>query len=216
MSESGIVAHPETDLARPELERPGLAGRIYWISGRIAGACLAFYFLGFLFAYVYLKTLNVNGMWRPHHIRASLTFGTLVLVFTIAGWVAFEYGCRMLALEQWRRWRLMTRVCPTLLLVDIGLLVVHLVRPRFAYAASAYTSVFAGTYWSMALALLGLLYTIAVLAAQSPGTPAESAQGTPGGASPAAMAKPAEATRFVLRVLVVIEVVAWVLIYVVR
>ena len=36
-----------------------------------------FFFVGFVFAYFYLRSLNNGGMWHPRHVAPSLVLGTL-------------------------------------------------------------------------------------------------------------------------------------------
>ena len=45
--------------------------RALFIGARLFVAADAFFFLGFLFAYLYLRALNSNGLWHPPHIHPS-------------------------------------------------------------------------------------------------------------------------------------------------
>jgi hypothetical protein len=216
MSDHGLIAHPESHLERPELEHAGLAGRTYFISSRIAGACLAFYFLGFLFAYVYLKTLDTHARWHPQHVNPSTGTGVAVLVLALAGLAAYEFGYRALAASLWNKWRTALRASLVLTLAATGVLMAQLFDPGFPYGIAAFASVFVGAYWSVVLALFGVLYTVGTLSAQSHRVPPESREHLEDLSSPAALRPAAEATRFVLLVLGAVEVLAFVGLYLVR
>src|SRR5256885_15586499 len=53
-------------------------------AGRLFVAADAFLFLGFLFAYLYLRTLNNHGLWNPPGQNPSGTMGVVVLVLVVA------------------------------------------------------------------------------------------------------------------------------------
>ena len=68
----------------PELER-----RIVHLGSILLAAGTAFFFIAFLFAFLYLRALNSNGLWggiKPHHhVQASLGLGIAILVCVLAG-----------------------------------------------------------------------------------------------------------------------------------
>jgi heme/copper-type cytochrome/quinol oxidase subunit 3 len=68
----------------PEVER-----RIYSLGSILLAAATAFFFIAFLFAFLYLRALNSNGLWgagKPHHhVHASLGLGIAILVCVLAG-----------------------------------------------------------------------------------------------------------------------------------
>jgi len=216
MADSGTVAHPDANLERAELERPQLSGRTLWVGSRVLGACVIFYFLGFVFAYVYLKTLDVNHHWRHGPAAPSALVGSLILVLVLTGTAAYAVGVRSLEREQWQRWRRLTALSAMGLLAAALMLVVELVDPAFPYGISAYVSVFVGWSWSLVVILLVVSYFVTSLFAQSRRVPPESRQHTEDLASPTALLGSADAVRFVMFVVAGIEVLAWVLLYLVR
>jgi MFS family permease len=216
MADSGIVAHPDADLERAEFERPQLSGRTLWVGSRVLGACVGFYFLGFVFAYVYLKTLDVNHHWRHGPAAPSVLAGLLTMVLVLTGATAYVAGMRALEREQWQRWRSSTGLSVVGLLAGALVLVVQLVNPGFPYGVSAYASVFVGWSWSLVIVLLAVSYFVAALFAQSLRVPPETRQHAEDLTSPTALLRSAEAVRFVMFVVAGIEVLAWVLLYLVR
>lgn len=216
MTESGAVAHPEASLIRPEIEEPGLAGRTIVVGARLLGACIAFYFLGFLFAFVFLKTVDSRSLWRPKHMHGSSVVGIVVLVLVLVMAASFVWATNRLQHGRWDAWRRGSRISVLVGLAAVAVLVVQLFHPGFPYGAAAYASVFVGWFWSLALALLAMLYAITTLSAQSHRTPPEEKIDVPDLSSPAAMTPMAEATRFLVVLVAGVEIVAWVLLYLVR
>src|SRR5437764_234332 len=71
---------------------------------RIWAASEAFFFLAFFFAFLYLRALNTNGLWRGwphHHPSPSLAFGIAILL-CVVGSAAIARGAVLVAPEMWR------------------------------------------------------------------------------------------------------------------
>ena len=66
-----------------EAEDPSCSARNLAPAAHLFASATAMLFLGFVFAYFYLRSLNSNGLWRPKHVDPSLTLGTL----STAAWV---------------------------------------------------------------------------------------------------------------------------------
>ena len=62
------------------------------LRGPPLASATAFFFLGFVFAYFYLRSLNNGGMWQPKHVDPSLTLGTLVTACLVASAVVLRLG----------------------------------------------------------------------------------------------------------------------------
>jgi heme/copper-type cytochrome/quinol oxidase subunit 3 len=76
--------------AAPIAEEPREVGRrIVHLGSILLAAATAFFFIAFLFAFLYLRALNSNGLWgagKPHHhVHASLGLGIAILVCVLAG-----------------------------------------------------------------------------------------------------------------------------------
>src|SRR5438046_8247545 len=71
---------------------------------RIWAASEAFFFLAFFFAFLYLRALNTNGLWRGwphHHPSPSLAFGIAILL-CVVGSAAIARGAVLVAPKLWR------------------------------------------------------------------------------------------------------------------
>src|SRR4029079_12826517 len=72
-------------------------GRNQAIAGRLFVAADAFLFLAFVFAYLYLRALDNNGMWNPPGQNPSGAMGLVVLVLVVATAAVVHAGAGRLA-----------------------------------------------------------------------------------------------------------------------
>ena len=79
------LAVDETQYGVVEQEPPELLGRNLSSAGHLLASSTAFFYLAFLFAYLYLRSLNNAHMWRPKHVDPSLTLGTIVTALLVVG-----------------------------------------------------------------------------------------------------------------------------------
>src|SRR5205807_8477281 len=71
---------------------------------RLWAAAQAFFFLAFFFAFLYLRALNTNGLWRGwphHHPNPSLAFGIAILICVLAS-AAVARGAVLIGPAMWR------------------------------------------------------------------------------------------------------------------
>src|SRR5438309_10559466 len=74
--------HPTVTTA-DGLEPPELLARNIRVGSRLWAASQAFFFIAFFFAFLYLRALNTNGLWRGwphHHPNPSTAFGVAILI----------------------------------------------------------------------------------------------------------------------------------------
>jgi heme/copper-type cytochrome/quinol oxidase subunit 3 len=156
-------------------ESAELVARDLSTGGRLFVAADAFLFLGFLFAYLYLKALNNNGMWNPKGENPSGAMGVTVLVLVVVTAVVLTLAGRRMAAAGPAAYRV-----PAVAAVLIGLVATllagsQLFRPGFSPAfAGSFGSVFIGFMAFYVLHLLGGVYWIEIQVAQKP---AESLRG---------------------------------------
>lgn len=141
----------------------------YWTGSRLFVAVSAMLFVGGLFAYFYLRSLNNNGLWRAPGQRPSpeLSFAVLVLVLASAG--LFVWAAR--SLRRGRRgpldWRVAATTSVLLLVGAIALQVWELGRLTFFPGSSGFASVYVGVM-PVFVAYLGIgAYWVETLLARS-------------------------------------------------
>ncbi len=70
--------------SRIEPEPPEWQPRALWIGARLLCGAISFFFISFVFAYFYLKSLDLNKSWRiGHNVHPSIGLGVAVVVALI-------------------------------------------------------------------------------------------------------------------------------------
>src|SRR5574340_379369 len=80
-----------------EPEPPELQQRNLWVGARLLVSSTIFLFLPFVFAFVYLASLDNGGMWRPQGVEAPTGWGIAILACVVAAaglvaWARSELG----------------------------------------------------------------------------------------------------------------------------
>jgi heme/copper-type cytochrome/quinol oxidase subunit 3 len=99
------LAYEGTGYEVVEEEPPELLGRNLVSAGYLLAGATAFFFVAFLFAYFYLRSLDNAGMWKPSGIDASVGWGTAVVVCYVLSALLVRLGLidhRALRRQQWR------------------------------------------------------------------------------------------------------------------
>jgi len=143
----------------PEVEMRVQRAGLYLLAGAVA-----FFFVAFLFAFLYLRALNNNGLWgggkRGHHVHPALTAGIVILVCVLASVALAQLGKRA---AQWR-----LPACGGALalgLVAVGVQCWQYTALGFGPGDGGYASVYLGwTGFFTIFAFVALLWLEAILA----------------------------------------------------
>jgi heme/copper-type cytochrome/quinol oxidase subunit 3 len=186
-------------------ERPDLLARNIRVGSRIWAAAQAFFFLAFFFAFLYLRALNTNGLWRGwphHHPSPSMAFGVAILI-CVLGSAATAMGSVRLAPGLWRftAWAALG-----LALAAVGLQSAQFSSLGFGPTDGAYASVFVGWSGMFALILLGTCYWLGTVIGDV----------SRAGSIPEVRAAAVDGVGLVLLVLAGVELAAFILLYVVK
>jgi heme/copper-type cytochrome/quinol oxidase subunit 3 len=73
-----------------ELEPPEWQPRAMWVGARMLCGAAAFFFISFVFAYFYLRSLDTNSSWKIGHVSPPTGWGIIILVVLIASAVALR------------------------------------------------------------------------------------------------------------------------------
>src|SRR5437899_5598321 len=188
-----------------DVEQPDVLARNIRVGSRIWAASQAFFFLAFFFAFLYLRALNTNGLWRGwphHHPSPSIAFGVAILI-CVLGSAVVARGAVLVAPEMWR---VTTWAALVLALAAVGLQSAQFSSLGFGPTDAAYASVFVGWSGLFALFLLGTSYWLVTVIGDV----------TRVGSLPELRAAAVDAIGFVLLVLAGIEIAAFILLYVVK
>src|SRR5438477_11629347 len=186
------------------LEPPELLARNIRVGSRLWAASQAFFFVSFFFAFLYLRALNTNGLWRGwphHHPSPSLPFGVAILL-CVLGSAAVARGAVLVAPEMWR---VTTWAALVLALAAVGLQSAQFSSLGFGPTDAAYASVFVGWSGLFALFLLGTSYWLVTVIGDVRRV----------GSLPEVRAAMVDGAGFVLLVLAGVEIAAFILLYIV-
>jgi hypothetical protein len=203
---------PQTHFV-PEPEDPAILAANVNVGVRLLASAVTFIFVAFVFAFFYLKALNSNGDWRLH-INPSQGYGIATLACVLGATALFEVGRRALAREGWGLWRPTVAVGLVLAVAATVLLVVQLTSTPFPVTNGGYASVFYG-FTALFLAFwLGAVYWLETLFAGSLRGITATEQV---GGEPLQVLRPsAMACVVYMSVMAAIEVVAYVLLYLIK
>jgi heme/copper-type cytochrome/quinol oxidase subunit 3 len=153
-----------SDLAQPvpgyeivEGEPPELMGRNLNAAAHLFASATAFFFLAFIFAYFYLRSLNNAHLWRPKHVDPSVTLGTLVMALTVASALLVRLGLLDHRAGRRAQWRLKGVAALAVGLIAVVLQFVEWTSANFGPADGGYASVFIGWTAFNVLFVLGTL-----------------------------------------------------------
>lgn len=156
-------AHGASDYAVLEEEPPELLGRNLVSGAYLLASATAFFFLAFLFAYFYLRSLNAGGMWRPKHVDPSLTLGTISMACFVASALLVRLGLADHRGERRPQWRVKGAAALAFGLVGLALQAIEWSTQGFGPADGGYASVYVGwtgTFFLVAFCALFWLETV--------------------------------------------------------
>jgi heme/copper-type cytochrome/quinol oxidase subunit 3 len=200
-----------------EFEPPEILSRNLQVGARMLAAAQAFALLSFVFAYFYLRTLNSNGDWRPHHVNPSGGVGVAIVVCLLGAGLAYWWGVQRLGDGTETGWRVWSITSLVLGVASFVLIIVAFASISFGPTSGGYASVFVGWNALFGVNLLLVLIWLETLVAQSLHTHTqEVAPETSDIAAPFEVMRPAgDAFAIVLYIAVLFGVIGWVLLYVI-
>lgn len=150
---SAEVASENTDYV--ESESPELLARNLVTAGYLLAGATAFFFVAFLFAFFYLRSIDQKVFWKPPGVNASIGWGTAI----IACWILSAALVRLGAIDQIKdrrpQWRLKGLAAFLLGFAGIVLQVVAWSQNGFGPTDGAFASVYVG--WTAFMCLFVLL-----------------------------------------------------------
>jgi heme/copper-type cytochrome/quinol oxidase subunit 3 len=159
------LAHPGYEVV--EEEPPEILSRNLSSAGYLLAGATAFFFLSFLFAYFYLRSLNSAGLWKPKGVDTSVAWGSVVMACVVVSAVALRLGLADRRAERFTAWR--TKGVAALLLgfAALVLQVVAWTQQSFGPTDGGFASVYFGWTAFMFLFILGTLFWLETTLATS-------------------------------------------------
>jgi heme/copper-type cytochrome/quinol oxidase subunit 3 len=135
--------------AHIEPEPPAWQPRALWATARLMAGAAAFFFLAFVFAYFYLRTLDVNKGWKIGSVHAPVGWGVAIAVVLVVSAVLLRVSAR----RPFGELRLAAAAL-VLALLAVVVQVVEWTTLGFGPSSGAYASVFIG--WTTFYAVFAL------------------------------------------------------------
>jgi heme/copper-type cytochrome/quinol oxidase subunit 3 len=162
----------------PYAEPPELERRIQSLGSILLAAATAFFFIAFLFAFLYLRALNSNGLWgagKPHHhVHASLGLGIGILVCVLVGVAAARAALLLPAF-----WLPATGAALLLGLAAVALQCWQWAHLGFGPGDGGYASVYLGWTGFFTIFVFGAMYWLETIVATAVRTRAAVAEVAP-------------------------------------
>jgi heme/copper-type cytochrome/quinol oxidase subunit 3 len=150
-----------------EEEPPELLGRNLISASYLLAGATAFFFVAFLFAYFYLRSLNNGGMWKPKGVDASIGWGTAVVACYVASALLVRFGLADHKALRRDRWRVKGLAALLVGIVALVLQVVAWTHQGFGPADGGFASVYFGWTAFVFLFVLGTLLWLEMTLATS-------------------------------------------------
>jgi heme/copper-type cytochrome/quinol oxidase subunit 3 len=150
-----------------EGEPPELLGRNLNSASHLLASATAFFFLAFVFAYFYLRSLNNAGQWLPKHVSPSQGFGAVVMTLTLISALVLRLGLLERRRERRYQWRVKGVVALVAGVAAVVVQVVEWTSLGFGPADGGYASVFFGWTAFQLLFTVGALFWVENILATS-------------------------------------------------
>lgn len=197
--------HPEIELEPPEWQP-----RAMRLAPRLMAGAAAFFFISFVFAYFYLRSLDSNQSWKIGHVDPPIGFGVVILVVLLGSGVAIWLAVRRTGMVL-----VAGGAALVLGLAAVVLQVAEWTTLGFGPASGGYASVFVGWTAFFNVVLLAACYWIETQVATAWRRGRETARATPADVltDPDVIAAGLEACAFFWLFMVLNGVVMFVLLY---
>jgi heme/copper-type cytochrome/quinol oxidase subunit 3 len=127
-----------------EAEPPEILSRNLVSAGYLLAGATAFFFIAFVFAYFYLRSLNNNDLWKPSNVDASIGWGTAIVACYVLSAVLVRLGLADQRASRDSAWRLKGGVALGLGVVGLVLQVLDWTHESFGPADGGFASVYFG------------------------------------------------------------------------
>jgi heme/copper-type cytochrome/quinol oxidase subunit 3 len=137
-------------------ESPDVGARALSVASRLLAGATTFFFLAFVFAYFYLRSINQEHMWRPAHIKPDQGLGAAMIACVVISVALTIIGGRQMKRGS-RSWTGPALGGVLFGLAAVGLQCAEYTSQNFGPTNGAYASIFCA--WS-AFYLIAVLCTM--------------------------------------------------------
>jgi heme/copper-type cytochrome/quinol oxidase subunit 3 len=143
-------AHPSDEVL---VEPPEVQERNLWLGVRVMAGVTIMFFLAFVFAYFYLRSLNNADRWRPPSVDPPQAYGAAIVILFVVSATLFAFADR--AARKARAWLPAAGAALALGLAGCVVQAFEYAHLGFAPTNGGYASVFVG--WTLLFGVFVLL-----------------------------------------------------------
>ncbi len=155
------TAQPAVD---PQVEPPEVHERNLWLAARILAGATIMFFLAFVFAYFYLRSLNTHNMWRPDNVDPPQGYGAAIVILFAASAALLTYAAD--AARRGRGWLAAAGLSLVLGLAGCVVQAFEYAHIGFGPQSGGYASVFMGWTLLFVVLVLPVMYWVEILLAE--------------------------------------------------
>jgi heme/copper-type cytochrome/quinol oxidase subunit 3 len=138
-------------------EPADVGARALSVAARLLCGASTFFFLAFVFAYFYLRSLNQNHMWRPAHLKPDQALGAAFIACVVVSVLASTLAGRQMKAGS-RGWMGPAIAGVGLGAVAIALQCIEYTQQHFGPTDGAFASVFCAWTGFYLIAVIGTMY----------------------------------------------------------
>ena len=150
-----------------ESEPPEILARNLSAAANLLAGATAFFFLAFVFAYFYLRSLDNAGLWHPKHVDASVAWGTIVTACLVGSALLLRLGLADHRADRRPAWRIKGAAALGLGLLALVLQVVEWTQLDFGPSSGGFASVYYGWTAFLFLFVVGTMFWLETVLATS-------------------------------------------------
>jgi heme/copper-type cytochrome/quinol oxidase subunit 3 len=140
---------PQGDFIEPE--PPEWQPRAIWVGGRLLCGAISFFFASFVFAYFYLRALDVNHAWTIGPVHPNQGLGVAIMALYLFGAVVYRLASRRPEVDELAG----GIIAVVATLIAVGLQFLEYTVVGFGAASGGYADVFFG--WTATYAIVALM-----------------------------------------------------------
>jgi heme/copper-type cytochrome/quinol oxidase subunit 3 len=160
-------ASPSTDYSVVEEEPPQIIARNLRVAAHIWSSATGFFFIAFLFAYFYLRSLNNSHEWKPKGVNAPTGWGTVIMLCVVACAVLTWWGATDQRADRRWLWRWKGLAALVLGLLAIIFQIVAWLGLDWGPTNGGFASVYLGWTGLYAVFVFGTMYWLETILAVS-------------------------------------------------
>jgi heme/copper-type cytochrome/quinol oxidase subunit 3 len=127
--------------------------RAIWVGGRLLCGAISFFFASFIFAFFYLKALDVNHSWKIGTVQPAHGLGITIMALIVVGAVIYRLAAKFPEVEEAATAAGVIAVLFTL--AAVALQFFEYTKLDFGASSGGYASVFFG--WTAMYAIVALM-----------------------------------------------------------